>query len=282
VLEVLGPAVYVNGTRGRSGQPIYSGDQVSTGRESGAIVRFEDGGFWQLDAETDPRFELVRKGMDWFLRVIHGVGQGLAESGETRLEVQTAQGMFRQLGTRFNLLIGPDHATLTVLRGRMELRGPQQIAVGEGMQLRVSHGRVEQLRALSARELEETLQWHLESVRRTAWCCAQGEVRRVPATACERRGGVAYASEREALRACRRPPPREDPPGWCCLRGEVFEAPRSECLGAGGLIFALRDRRRAEEACRDRPPAVPPEEPPVRPPREPAPRPPTDVRPRID
>jgi hypothetical protein len=182
--------------------------------------------------------------------------------------------MFRQLGTRFNILVGSDDAVLTVLRGRMELRAPERVSVSERMQLRVSRGQVEQLRTLSARELEQTVRWHLEPLRRASWCCARGEVRRIPPAECERRGGVAYASEREALRACR-PPPREDPAGWCCLRGEVFEAPRGECLGAGGLIFSLDNRRGAEEACRARAPARPP----FRPPREQPPRPLPDARP---
>lgn len=283
-LDVLGPAVYVNRAHGFQGQRIYSGDQVSTGRHSSAIIRLQGGGFWHLDADTDPWFELVRKGGRWFLRVIQGIGQSLARTGEREVEVKTEHGLFSQFGTRFNLRVVPGETALTVLEGRMELLEPRRMPVTRAMQLRISHRRVESLRTLSPAELEETIRWHKEflehagwccregeiqwsdwrgclrrrgtfsrdrerleegcAIGRRGWCCFQGEVERLTPGACNARGGRLYGSAPEAREHCR------NPPGWCCHDGNVFHTTRGDCLGMGGLVFAEDDRRGAERTCR--------------------------------
>lgn len=60
-LRTDGDAVFVNGRPARYGQGIRPGDEVTTGGQSSALIRFSDGTTVQLDQNTDPFFSWTQQ-----------------------------------------------------------------------------------------------------------------------------------------------------------------------------------------------------------------------------
>ena len=82
--------------------------------------------------------------------------------------------------------------------------------------------------------------WYCYSKPVTAWCCVDGKVVEVTPEICSQKGGDAYATEDEALKACQRD-------GWCCRDGKVGPLTQSRCREMGGQWFA--SEKEAVEAC---------------------------------
>src|SRR5690242_1817148 len=55
-LGTSGVSVFRNGLPAASGTRIYSGDSVTTGPNSSGMILFANGGYFQLDQNTDPFF----------------------------------------------------------------------------------------------------------------------------------------------------------------------------------------------------------------------------------
>lgn len=69
-LQAMGDRVFVNHRPASTGMRVYNGDNVSTGENSKAIVRFLQGGFVELDENTDPDF--IKKAYCLFIKVFRG------------------------------------------------------------------------------------------------------------------------------------------------------------------------------------------------------------------
>jgi len=82
--------------------------------------------------------------------------------------------------------------------------------------------------------------WYCYSKPTMVWCCIDGKVVEVTPEICSQKGGDAYTTEDEALKACQRD-------GWCCRDGKVGPLTQSRCRGVGGAWFATE--KEAVEAC---------------------------------
>ena len=82
--------------------------------------------------------------------------------------------------------------------------------------------------------------WYCYSKPVTVWCCLDGNVSEVTKDICYKKGGTAYPTQAEALKAC-------DAQGWCCKDGKVGPTLRSRCAEAGGTWYA--SEKAAIDAC---------------------------------
>ena len=121
-------------------------------------------GFVQLDENSDPFFAIQWKGTECALLTL-GLKEGqlyYEASRQCRTIARTAHGEWTQPGRQFNIFnlkVGPDRSTLTLLDGKISLSKPSYVALQPRQQITVTAAGVEEVRTLSPEELEEVTRW---------------------------------------------------------------------------------------------------------------------------
>ncbi|MDI6791688.1 MAG: FecR family protein [bacterium] len=255
-LRVLGKSnVWVNQKKAYKKMKIYSGDSVRTGQDSSAIISFPDGGFIQLDQNTDPEFRKWFEQAKCIIKIFIGYGRVFGETKggcETIIETDHLSAV---PNTTFQIEVTPQHSTVTVIKGKIKIKQreqPEELVVRSSEQVRVSD-RVGEVRTLSREELRSIPLWREKygdgTVRQEpepnpmGYCCQDGEVFKSKRSACLEGGGQFYISYEEAQKYCQQP----SRTGWCCSDGDVFQSTPEKCKHAGG--FFSYDEEAVREEC---------------------------------
>ena len=247
-LEVYGANAYLRGLPVSSGARVYDGDTISTGEDTSMRLRLVDGGFIQLDENTDP--QLLREAACIVIRILKG--QTFVDAkriciSDPNLEVV--------LNSRANLETAGRRSTFTLLDGRAELRRPVRRALAPRTQLTVRDGVAERARPLSAGETEKVPGWMTRYISRggarggrgtppepAGWCCIDGKLSRGTPERCREARGRYYPNEEEARKSCVVAPP--EPVGWCCIDGKLSRGTPERCREARGRFYADEDEAR--------------------------------------
>jgi len=154
-LRTSGPHVFVNGRPATGGTAVYFGDEVATGAGSSAIVDFRQGGFLQLDENTDPLISYWEQARCILIRVFGGQisvkGSGICvEAPPLRFA----------LNSEANLQVAPGSFVLTILQGSATLSWPARRLLTRAQQVRLSpQGMEGRVRTLSEQDLRAVVQW---------------------------------------------------------------------------------------------------------------------------
>lgn len=163
MLQTIGREVQLAGKQVKKDRyPVYSGDKIETGANSSAYLYFKNGGFVQLDENTDPEFKEVWEGTKCFIVMIGqliGVSYYESEDGECALRFRNRTADAVRQGTKVNFKVTREHTIITVLEGSMLLTYPRNLSIQAGRQTGISQKGVEWTRQLSDSELEETVKW---------------------------------------------------------------------------------------------------------------------------
>jgi hypothetical protein len=173
-LGIAGPNVFVNGNAARTGTRIFSGDAVTTGPGSSAMILFATGGFFQLDENTDPIFswETFASVRCVVVRIFRG--QGYVDDSQACISSPAADALAH---SAVNIAASASASVLTLLQGTLFLERPQRITLVPGQEVTADVGvRTVKVRALSQTELLERVAWR-SRFRFQGWCNAAGGVR---------------------------------------------------------------------------------------------------------
>lgn len=172
-LGVAGGNVTLNDKPGSNGAPVYVGDRVATGPASSAIIDFTDGGYFQLDQNTDPLFVIERLQAGICILAHLLVGQVFVEKREFCLETPDIQAINN---SEINVQVTGDRTLLTVVRGKVTLRRPSGAPITTAQQLMASQKKQQAtVRNVSSDELAELLRWR-GGYRFRGWCCRNGKL----------------------------------------------------------------------------------------------------------
>ncbi|MGR8981535.1 MAG: hypothetical protein ACU84H_15795, partial [Gammaproteobacteria bacterium] len=98
-----GTQAFINGQIARQGDAVFDKDRVTTGDETSVSVLFREGGFIQLDANTDPDFFKWLDSARCLIKAFIQVGQVYGETGnDCDLLIEDAH-LEALAHTRFNL-----------------------------------------------------------------------------------------------------------------------------------------------------------------------------------
>ena len=244
----------------RRGMQLQPGDEIETGPDGAAVIRFLDQGEVILAAETRVRIGSLEVLFGRVFANVRGLFTASSENVVAGVE-----------GTGFTFEVGRDRSVrVVVLDGTVAFRsrtGSWPAVRLRAHQVAVSPypnrapPRVDQA---SVREIEEIRRWarevmsapqsgyccdngrvfgamsnecrgvfrsSLEEARQACaafqqgWCCAGGRVTQTKQGRC---AGQFYLNRAEADRACARPP---EPTGWCCAGGRVMQTVEGRCAG---------------------------------------------------
>lgn len=250
-LGVAGGEVFVNGERARNGQAIREGDEVSTGPASSAWIQLHDGGYFQLDEETDPIYLFKRIGTAWCLLMRMVRGQAYADRKAACVETPNGSG---EAASAFNVSVSPDGGSteIAVFEGHVTFTSEGQrreIVAGELGRFR-RDAPPEVGRALLPEAQLKLVRWR-ERYHFDAWCCLpSGEVEAVQPALCQERGEL-FFDRLDALRRCSSAAPTPSPsPGPSPTPGavEVAFSAAPEAIDRGEearLCYAVDRRSRA-------------------------------------
>lgn len=120
------PEVLLNGRLAQNGEWIFSGDSVVTGSNSSAIVAFGDGGFLQLDENTDPilSWQTFNNVRCILARIFHG--QMYVDRSGLCIESPAATVV---ANSRVNLYVTQDLSVVTLLEGKVSIDRPRSITL---------------------------------------------------------------------------------------------------------------------------------------------------------
>jgi hypothetical protein len=156
-LFVAGRNVAVNGHTVANGISIHSGDTVTTGSASGALVRLHDSSV-QMDQNTSVVFfGHVRNYLgctgitDFTIGQIFVAGKNLCMSvGEVLVAAES----------EYNWKYIPEGGVLTVVEGRVTISSTDQTSIVTAQtQASMIRGRIADTSQISAAELSETIGW---------------------------------------------------------------------------------------------------------------------------
>jgi hypothetical protein len=239
-LHVDGANAFLNQKRAYHGMKIYSGDNVTVGAATRVRVMFPDGGFIELDENTDPDFRKWFEAGKCIVKIFFKSGRTYGETGhECEIIVNTTH-LDAFSKTKFNMEIRPQQTILTVIEGRMTLERPERRPIEQSYQVVVSDQGVQSVRLLSSEELRSVTGW------RMGWCCSQGQVFESSPEDCKRRRGFFSYNENDVRERCR----ETSVDGYCCRAGEVFQSERAQCLRRGGQFYFSYGE--AHERCQPR------------------------------
>ena len=154
-LQVDGTRAYLNDTPVTNGAYVRAGDVLATGANTGARVVLNDGGFVQLDQNTDPEFTLIRQGTCVLVKFAHG--RGLLTSVKC-VEAQAGQLNF-VLKSLVNLQTTGEAAQVTVLEGKVEITSPASAFVETFQEYALSSTGATSLVTLTPEQAQATVEW---------------------------------------------------------------------------------------------------------------------------
>jgi outer membrane protein OmpA-like peptidoglycan-associated protein len=149
---ISGDNVYLNKNRAASGMVVKAGDEVSTGSDSIAIVKFISGGFVELNENTDPIFDFFKDASCIFCRLVKG--EIYAQEKCSVIETPDVRIFSR---SEVNVKVITDHTIVTVRRGSVTTSEEQH--VNEGQQIRVSNSDSGPVVELSDEEICAVVNW---------------------------------------------------------------------------------------------------------------------------
>lgn len=235
-LRVAGPNVFLNGARARDGAGVRDGDTVTTGAASSAFVAFSEGGFVQLDENTDPRFSfrVETRGRQRCIHIQIDIGQVFIDKDVQCFSTPDVTG---NLGSRVNIRVSGKETIVTVLAGRALMFGEREQSVPAAGEAVWRRGRqIGSLRLLDAADLAATAAWR---ERYPGWCCVGDRLEQRLPEQCDRQRFS--FDRRQAEAGCR----QRAPTGWCCLGGgRLAQMPAAECRG-----FFSPDEAEARQRC---------------------------------
>ncbi|MEA1934667.1 MAG: hypothetical protein U9N60_09620, partial [Thermodesulfobacteriota bacterium] len=234
-LHVDGVNAFLNQKRAYHRMKIYSGDNVTVGAATRVRVMFPDGGFIELDENTDPDFRKWFEAGKCIIKIFFKFGRTYGETGHECDIIVNTDYLDAVSKTKFNMEITPQQTILTVIEGRMMLERPERRPIEQSYQVVVSDQGVKSVRPLSSEELRSVTGWRL------GWCCSQGRVFESSPEDCRQRRGSFYYDENEVRERCQKRP------GWCCSQGQVFESSPKDCQRRRD--FFSYDEREVRQRC---------------------------------
>jgi hypothetical protein len=154
-LKISGSNVFLNKQPAETGSVVHLGDELTTGKDSSALLEFTDGGFIQLDQDTDPVFSWFEQGKCLLIRIFKG--QVYLKKEQACIEGPNVQLV---LGSELNMQVEPRSSTITVVKGTATIEKPKPLAVLSAQQVQVSKRGFEgKVRSLSSEELREVVRW---------------------------------------------------------------------------------------------------------------------------
>jgi len=123
-LAVDGPNAYLNGERVATGRYVMSGDTVTTGPGTSAMLLLNSGGYIQLDENTDPLF---REGLCLLIKMLHG--QVLFSNVKCQ-QVEAGTNLAFVAHSVVNLKAGEQETRLTVIDGQVDMTRPIKQPLG--------------------------------------------------------------------------------------------------------------------------------------------------------
>lgn len=161
-LQTIGPNVQLNDKLVVGNRSVYNGDRIVTGRNTSAYIYFAQGGFVQLDENTDPEFKEIFKGTKCFIRMIGQlIGISYYESEKQKCVFRFRNEFADAVphGTKVNFKVTDEYTVITVLEGSMELSYPSHFSIEKGWQVGISRKGISWIRRLSADALNATTEW---------------------------------------------------------------------------------------------------------------------------
>jgi hypothetical protein len=205
---------------------LLPGDELETGANGAAVLRFRDAGDMLVLERTRVRIGSLEV---FFGRVFALLRNQFTVSSET-----VVAGVE---GTRFLFEVGRDRTVhVAVADGAVVCRSPQgawapvRLRVNEALLSHYPSRVPPKVSSADARELRayEELFREVSRAPEGGWCCRDGQV--TPSWS-DRCAGSFDTERADALRQCR-PVPPPDPVGWCCRDGRVTSSIRqSQCTG---------------------------------------------------
>jgi hypothetical protein len=255
---------------------LRGGDEIETGPDAGAVIRFEDGGEVVLGPRTRVRLGSLEVLFGRIFASVRGLFSAESETVVAGVE-----------GTRFLFAVdrGQD-VQVAVLEGRVlctsrtDAWEPIHLGPGHSMTTLYPHTVQPQIAQMSRGQIAEIERWaegirqapragycclggkvfeahsnacrgHFEETERAAryqcqagWCCSGGQVTRGIRAECR---GSFHLDQGAAERACAAPPPPPPQQGWCCLNGKVTAMGKDACTQRSGRFYP--SQHSAEAAC---------------------------------
>jgi len=249
-----GSNAFLNGIRARQGDPVYDKDRLTTGGDTSVSVLFPEGGFIQLDANTDPDFSKWFEAARCIIKAFIQVGQVYVETNNVCALLVEDTHLEAFAHTRFNLEVRRDSSLLSVVEGEMQIMRPTLRSVKSRQRLEVFNSGRTEVAPIPEQAINEIIRWrtpyNLEP--KAGWCCANNRVFNSQASDCERRRGFFNHDRRETESACRSGPLKQ---GYCCSNGVVSISTAPVCNRQNGLFFT--DQRNAVSRCGRKPQPMP-------------------------
>lgn len=156
VLRVSGPNVWLDQVPARDGDPVRIGSSLATGPGSSALLEFRDGGYLQLDENTDPIFEWLAQSKCILIRILKG--QAYLKRERACVE---GPNLSLVLNSEANLRIEaqPGVSEVTLLRGSAEISVPDRLRLLPGQRFVAGVRTVASLRNLTPNELRSVVAW---------------------------------------------------------------------------------------------------------------------------
>ncbi len=151
-LQADGPHVYYNHRPTSGGHPIRSGDNVSTGENSRAMVRLINGGVVTIDQNTDPDFFKEA----WCILVT--IFKGQVSTDGSGICIETPH-LYALIKSKVNIVVTDRETIVTVLSGSVTMERPVNRILQRYQQARVSRRGIQSVRSLSARQLKSVFPW---------------------------------------------------------------------------------------------------------------------------
>jgi hypothetical protein len=180
-LGVAGPNVFVNNVAAKPGTWINAGDSVTTGPGSSAMIVFASGGFFQLDANTDPFFSwaTVEGARCVLVRIFRG--QGYVQGGSTCISSPASDALAQ---SAVNMVVSDQTSVFTLLDGHLKVSRPGPATLMPGQEVRVGpRNAVPQVRTLTPDELHARVQWR-SNYQFVGWCGSAGAAVQTPVDRC--------------------------------------------------------------------------------------------------
>jgi len=226
--------------RASRGMALQPGDEVETGPQAAAVIRFRDTGETVLDERTRVRIGSLEVLFGRIFAKVKNLFEASSENVVAGVE-----------GTRFLFEVRPDRSVrvavadgVVACRSRSNQWAPFRLRPNEAMFSSYPNRSAPRLMPADARELRELEDWsrQVADAPEYGWCCMEGRV--VPSWS-NRCGGNVFSSVQALAQALCKPAPAPEASGWCCSDGRVSPGPRSQCKGS-----FFDNRAAAAHACK--------------------------------
>lgn len=258
-LEVDGTAAYHNGRHAAGGERVFHGDTISTGPNTSLRLRFAEGGYLQLDENTDPK--LLREGACILIEILKG--QALVDA--KRICIETPDVSF-VLNSRANIVVSPGVTDIVMLEGSATMRRPVPATLYPLDRYHAARGGAAQTR-VTPQQAEAMTRWTERYFQRryVPPPVAPPPAFTPPVVDTPPTVRTPPAPTPPPAPPLRQPPPPPPGPkqtpvkpaapvlkpilisGWCCASGSLFQETRPACDKRKGQFYT--DEKKARSVC---------------------------------